>query len=45
MRCEASAGYGSYFHGEAVAIGMVAAAALSRAHAGLSVADGIACND
>jgi 3-dehydroquinate synthase len=36
---EASAGYGSYFHGEAVAIGMVAAAALSRAHAGLSAAD------
>jgi 3-dehydroquinate synthase len=37
---EASAGYGSYCHGEAVAIGMVAASALSRAHAGLSVADG-----
>jgi len=36
---EASAGYGSYFHGEAVAIGMVAAAALSRAHAGLSTAE------
>jgi len=36
---EASAGYGSYFHGEAVAIGMVAAARLSRAHAGLSAAE------
>jgi 3-dehydroquinate synthase len=36
---EASAGYGSYFHGEAVAIGMVAATALSRAHAGLSGAE------
>ena len=36
---EASAGYGSYFHGEAVAIGMVAAAGLSRAHAGLSAAE------
>jgi 3-dehydroquinate synthase len=36
---EASAGYGSYLHGEAVAIGMVAAAGLSRAHAGLSSAD------
>ncbi len=36
---EASAGYGSYFHGEAVAIGMVAAAALSRAYAGLSAAE------
>ncbi|MGD0290965.1 MAG: 3-dehydroquinate synthase [Candidatus Binataceae bacterium] len=33
---EASAGYGTYFHGEAVAIGMVAAAGLSRAYAGLS---------
>jgi 3-dehydroquinate synthase len=33
---EASAGYGRYFHGEAVAIGMVAAAGLSCAHAGLS---------
>ena len=32
---EASAGYGSYFHGEAVAIGMVAAARLSCAYAGL----------
>jgi 3-dehydroquinate synthase len=36
---EASAGYGSYFHGEAVAIGMVAATNLSRVHAGLSAAD------
>jgi 3-dehydroquinate synthase len=36
---EASAGYGSYFHGEAVAIGMVAAAGLSRAYAGLSVGE------
>jgi len=33
---EASAGYGRYLHGEAVAIGMAAAAALSQAHAGLS---------
>jgi 3-dehydroquinate synthase len=33
---EASAGYGSYFHGEAVAIGMVAAARLSSKYAGLS---------
>ncbi len=33
---EASAGYGRYFHGEAVAIGMVAAAALSEKHGGLS---------
>ena len=33
---EASSGYGSYFHGEAIAIGMVAAAGLSRAYAGLS---------
>src|ERR1035437_9640231 len=31
---EASAGYGSYFHGEAVAIGMVAAARLSCSYAG-----------
>jgi 3-dehydroquinate synthase len=31
---EASAGYGSYFHGEAVAIGMVAAARLSSKYAG-----------
>jgi 3-dehydroquinate synthase len=36
---EASAGYGSYFHGEAVAIGMVAAAGLSRAYAGLSAGE------
>jgi len=33
---EASAGYGSYLHGEAVAIGMVAAARLSTHYAGLS---------
>ncbi len=33
---EASAGYGNYLHGEAVAIGMVAAARLSGAYAGLS---------
>ncbi len=33
---EASAGYGSYFHGEAVAIGMVAAARLSARYVGLS---------
>src|SRR6266436_2115522 len=33
---EASAGYGSYFHGEAVAIGMVAAARLSSKYVGLS---------
>jgi len=33
---EASAGYGSYFHGEAVAIGMVAAARLSSRYAGFS---------
>jgi 3-dehydroquinate synthase len=33
---EASAGYGSYFHGEAVAIGMVAAARLSSKYAGFS---------
>jgi len=32
---EASSGYGSYLHGEAVAIGMVAAGALSCAYAGL----------
>jgi 3-dehydroquinate synthase len=32
---EASAGYGRYLHGEAVAIGMVAAAALSEKHGGL----------
>jgi 3-dehydroquinate synthase len=36
---EASAGYGSYFHGEAVAIGMVAATGLSRAYAGLSAGE------
>ena len=33
---EASAGYGSYFHGEAVAIGMVAGARLSSKYAGLA---------
>jgi 3-dehydroquinate synthase len=33
---EASSGYGSYLHGEAVAIGMVAAAHLSCAYTGLS---------
>ena len=33
---EASAGYGSYLHGEAVAIGMVEAARLSSRYAGLS---------
>ena len=33
---EASAGYGRYLHGEAVAIGMAAAAALSEKHGGLS---------
>lgn len=37
---EASAGYGSYFHGEAVAIGMVAAARLSSRYAGLSADEG-----
>lgn len=36
---EASAGYGSYLHGEAVSIGMAAAGRLSRAHAGLSEPD------
>jgi 3-dehydroquinate synthase len=36
---EASAGYGTYFHGEAVAIGMAAAARLSCAYAGLSAAE------
>jgi 3-dehydroquinate synthase len=33
---EAAAGYAGYLHGEAVAIGMVAAARLSRVHAGLA---------
>jgi 3-dehydroquinate synthase len=37
---EASSGYGNFLHGEAVAIGMVAAARLSQAFAGLSVAEG-----
>lgn len=36
---EASAGYGNYFHGEAVAIGMAAAARLSAAYAGFSAGD------
>jgi 3-dehydroquinate synthase len=36
---EASAGYGNYFHGEAVAIGMVAASRLSSAYAGFSADD------
>lgn len=36
---EASAGYGNYLHGEAVAVGMVAAAKLSRAYAGLDAAE------
>ena len=36
---EASAGYGSYLHGEAVAIGMVAAARLSTRYAGLSAGE------
>ena len=36
---EASAGYGNFLHGEAVAIGMVAAGRLSQAYAGLSVAE------
>ncbi len=38
---EASAGYGSYLHGEAVAIGMVAAARLSECYAGLSSDDAV----
>ena len=33
---EASAGYGKYLHGEAVAIGMVAACTMSRKFAGLA---------
>jgi 3-dehydroquinate synthase len=36
---EASAGYGKYLHGEAVAIGMVAACAMSRKFAGLDGQD------
>lgn len=36
---EASAGYGSYLHGEAVAIGMVAACGLSQRHAGLAATE------
>ncbi len=38
---EASAGYGSYLHGEAVAIGMVAAARLSARYAGLSAGEAL----
>lgn len=38
---EASTGYGSYFHGEAVAIGMVAAARLSSRYAGFSTDDAL----
>jgi 3-dehydroquinate synthase len=37
---EASAGYGSYLHGEAVAIGMAVACALSEKYAGLSADEG-----
>jgi 3-dehydroquinate synthase len=36
---ETSAGYGNFLHGEAVAIGMVAAGRLSQAFAGLAAAD------
>ena len=36
---EASSGYGNYFHGEAVAIGIVAAARLSSAYAGFAADD------
>ena len=36
---EAASGYARYLHGEAVAIGMVAASELSRLHAGLPEAD------
>jgi 3-dehydroquinate synthase len=36
---EASSGYGNFLHGEAVAIGMVAAGRLSQAFAGLSAAE------
>ncbi|MGH7838049.1 MAG: 3-dehydroquinate synthase, partial [Candidatus Binataceae bacterium] len=36
---ESSAGYGTYFHGEAVAIGMVAATRLSNRYAGFSAAE------
>jgi 3-dehydroquinate synthase len=36
---EASSGYGNYLHGEAVAIGMVAAGRLSQAFAGLGAAE------
>jgi 3-dehydroquinate synthase len=37
---ENAAGYGSYLHGEAIAIGMVAAARLSSKYAGLSADEG-----
>jgi len=36
---EVSAGYGSFLHGEAVAVGMIAAARLSQVHAALSEVD------
>jgi len=36
---EATSGYGNYLHGEAVAIGMMAAGKLSRAYTGLSADD------
>ncbi|HZP46770.1 MAG TPA: 3-dehydroquinate synthase [Candidatus Binataceae bacterium] len=36
---ETASGYGNYFHGEAVAIGMVVASRLSRHYAGLSADD------
>jgi 3-dehydroquinate synthase len=36
---EASSGYGNFLHGEAVAIGMAAAARLSQTHAGLAASD------
>jgi 3-dehydroquinate synthase len=38
---EASAGYGEYLHGEAVAIGMVAACAMSRKFAGLAESESV----
>jgi 3-dehydroquinate synthase len=37
---EVSAGYGAFLHGEAVAVGMVAAMRLSQVHAGLSEEEG-----
>lgn len=36
---EAARGYGGWLHGEAIALGMVAASRLSRAHAGLTPGD------